>query len=89
MSRRRLSLIVLIAFWVSQEKTSFAHEPGWQREIIARGSQAEQIRSRAIIHRPYRPFHFYGNTMRRRHYRGTGRPTVNDVRRSLNVLTNR
>lgn len=87
-SRLRLSLIVFIAFWVSSEKTSFGREPDWQREILARGRQAERIRSQEIIHRPYRPFHFYGNTIRRLHYRGSGRPTANDIRRSFTVLTN-
>ncbi|PHS09981.1 MAG: hypothetical protein COA78_11655 [Blastopirellula sp.] len=30
----------------------------------------DHIRSMDILNRPYRPGHFYGNTVRRRHHRG-------------------
>ena len=49
-------------------------EPGWSPSVIAMGAQREEIRSTDILHRPYRPLHFYGNTVRRRHYRGTAVP---------------
>ena len=49
-------------------------EPGWSPSVIALGTQREEIRSTDILHRPYRPMHFYGNTVRRRHYRGTAVP---------------
>lgn len=38
--------------------------------MIARGAERDAIRSTHILHRPYRPGHFYGNTVRRRHARG-------------------
>lgn len=37
--------------------------------IIARGAEREAIQSTHILNRPYRPLHFYGNTVRRRHSR--------------------
>lgn len=37
--------------------------------IIARGAERAAIKSTHILNRPYRPLHFYGNTVRRRHAR--------------------
>jgi hypothetical protein len=54
---------------------SAASEPGWLPVIIARGEQREQIQSLPIEDRPYRPLHFYGNTVRRMHHRGTPLPS--------------
>lgn len=56
-----------------------ADEPGWQGNVIARGAEREKIQSTPILERPYRPLHFYGNTVRRRHYRGTAAPGPRDV----------
>ena len=42
--------------------------PGQRYPIIARGAQREIIQSTPIELRPNRPFHFYGNTVRRNHY---------------------
>ena len=60
---------------------SFAKEPGWSGPIIARGEQREQLESMDILDRPYRPLHFYGNTVRRQYYRGRTAPAVRDVTR--------
>lgn len=49
-------------------------EPGWSRAVIATGDQRATIRALPIEQRPYRPLHFYGNTVRRMHYRGTPLP---------------
>jgi hypothetical protein len=38
--------------------------------IIARGEVKKQIEATPILERPYRPLHFYGNTVRRRASRG-------------------
>ncbi|TWU56508.1 hypothetical protein Poly51_24190 [Rubripirellula tenax] len=51
-----------------------AAEPGWSPVIIARGEYRQQIESMPIELRPYRPLHFYGNTVRRNHYHGTPLP---------------
>jgi len=56
-----------------------AAEPGWSPVIIASGAYRQQLESTPVVKRPYRPFHFYGNTVRRRHYRGTAIPTPRDL----------
>ena len=48
-----------------------ASEPGWSPVVIARGDYREEIKSIPMEMRPYRPLHFYGNTVRRSYYRGT------------------
>jgi hypothetical protein len=49
-------------------------EPGWDWRVIGSRDFREQIQSTPIELRPYRPFHFYGNTVRREYYRGTPMP---------------
>ena len=44
--------------------------PGWLGVVVARGELKEWIDSTPIVDRPNRPLHFYGNTVRRRYYRG-------------------
>ena len=56
-----------------------AAEPGWSPVIIASGAYRQQLESTPIVNRPYRPFHFYGNTVRRRHYRGTALPSPREL----------
>ncbi|WP_437226863.1 hypothetical protein SH661x_000050 [Planctomicrobium sp. SH661] len=47
--------------------------------VFARGALREQLDATPIELRPYRPFHFYGNTVRRVHYRGTPFPRFGEV----------
>lgn len=54
-------------------------EPGWLPVVFARGELREQIDAIPIELRPYRPLHFYGNTVRRLHYRGTPWPRFQEV----------
>ncbi len=56
-----------------------AAEPGWSPVIIATGDYRQELEKTPIVRRPYRPFHFYGNTVRRMHYRGTPVPTPRDL----------
>jgi hypothetical protein len=58
---------------------SHGDEPTWSGGVIVRGEEREKIRSLPIEERPYRPFHFYGNTVRRMHYRGTPLPSTPEV----------
>ena len=51
-----------------------AKEPGWDLRVVTFGESREQIKSTPILERSYRPLHFYGNTVRRMHYRGTPLP---------------
>lgn len=62
-----------------------AQEPGWWGVVIAL-KQCAQIQSTPITQRPYRPFHFYGNTVRRQYYRGTIIPAPRDVIRGGGAL---
>lgn len=72
--RKSGSLIILVSvLYLVPEKSAVA-EPGWSPVIIATGAYREQIQATPIELRPYRPFHIYGNTVRRIHYRGTPLP---------------
>lgn len=78
MNRFKASL-AMIAFGIFTgccAGVSTAQQPGWSPNIVATGIQREQIRATPIEQRPYRPLHFYGNTVRRIHYRGTPLPTL-------------
>lgn len=65
--------------WISFSGSTSAREPGWSPVVIARGAYREQIKSLPMEQRPYRPLHFYGNTVRRLHYRGNPLPGPRDV----------
>lgn len=45
----------------------------WFDMITTTEAQREQIRSQPLLHRPNRPGHFYGNTVRRVHHWRGGR----------------
>jgi len=55
----------------SQRAAARAAEPAWARPIIARERHQAMLDATPIHLRPNRPFHFYGNTIRRKHYRGS------------------
>ncbi len=69
-----MPLLVLATIFTANEST--ATQPGWSPNVIATGQERELIRATPIEQRPYRPLHFYGNTVRRMHYRGTPLPTL-------------
>jgi hypothetical protein len=78
MRRRITTLLFCIAFgWLTSAAT--AQEPGWSGPVLATGAHRAQIEATPIEHRSYRPFHFYGNTIRRLHYRGYALPRPRDV----------
>jgi hypothetical protein len=77
--KKLLTQWVLIGGLVLTCLPTFALEPGFSPVPIAVGARREQIRSTHILHRPYRPGHFYGNTVRRRYYHGTAVPGVGAV----------
>ena len=65
-----------------------AQEPNWYPYVVARGQDRVVIQNTPMEYRPYRPFHFYGNTIRRTYYRGTAAPQPRDIiRMSTIVLT--
>jgi len=63
-----------------------AAEPGWSPIVIPTGQYREQIKSMPIEMRPYRPLHFYGNTIRRNHYRGNPAPMPRDISNTATEL---
>jgi len=63
-----------------------AQEPGWWGVVIADDATKARIEQVDILQRPYRLFHFYGNTVRRMYYRGNLRPTLRDVGSSVRAL---
>jgi hypothetical protein len=81
--------IVLGLVCVGATGSSRGGEPGWSGTVMARGEQKVAIESTNILYRPYRPFHVYGNTVRRQYYRGRSLPTASDVFRGSAALVNR
>ena len=74
--------------WIDSSWT-LGSEPGWRMPVFARGVQRSEIQSTPIHLRSYRPFHFYGNTVRRNYYRGNPVPTPRDMGNSFRTLWNR
>ena len=70
------------AVWPRQ----YGYEPGWQPYVVASGQARVVIENTPIELRPYRPFHFYGNAVRRLHYRGNPLPTPRDFASGTAVL---
>ncbi len=62
-----------------------AQEPGWYGRVILPESQRKIIEATPIINRPYRPLHFYGNTVRRRYYHGRALPSLRGRRAQAQV----
>jgi len=87
MSRNIICIVLAIIAIFLSTQTCSAREPGWSRYVIARGAQRQELQSTRLIHRPYRPFHFYGNTVRRMYHRGTVRPTLQDLQSTATMLT--
>jgi hypothetical protein len=82
----RITLLTFLGLIVLSVAPAFSGEPNWQGTVVARGPQRVQIQSTDMVRRPYRPLHFYGNTVRRRHYRGTAIPQPKDFFQGLNSL---
>lgn len=76
-----LSATVCPVHWANTAQSAERNpaEPGWLPVVVATGDLQTQIEAMPIESRPYRPLHFYGNTVRRMHYRGTPLPRVGEV----------
>ena len=75
------SLFVLAVLGIATGEAQ-GQEPKWHPKVIVRGEERAQIKSTPIELRPYRPLHFYGNTKRRKHYRGNPLPMPRDILRT-------
>ena len=67
----------------SFSSAAVGQEPGWTNRVLVAPEERPQHEATPIIHRPYRPLHFYGNTIRRLHYHGRVLPTPNELRRGV------
>ncbi len=63
-----------------------SYEPTWMGVVVARGDLKAQIEATPILERQNRPFHFYGNTVRREYYRGTRMPAPRDLIKASTAL---
>ena len=79
---------VIVLAWLFADVCGGA-EPHWSAPVIARGEVRDRIESTPMVARPYRPLHFYGNTVRRLHYRGDLLPRTQDIRNGWLALTRR
>jgi hypothetical protein len=68
----------LVAAMFSFAPALHASETGWSTAVNPLSPEAQQIRQQPLLERPNRPFHVYGNTVRRMHYRGSPLPTTRD-----------
>lgn len=86
-----LSLVaaVAIVFGADSASAQCNGEPGWYPYTFARGSDRARIAETPLLQRPYRPLHFYGNTIRRSYYRGSALPRVSDARGTVRSIASR
>ncbi len=78
------ALALIVQAWFAQ--SSRAQEPEWYPRVVARGADRAKIKNTPMNDRPYRPMHFYGNTVRRNHYRGNPAPMPKDLFRTTTSL---
>jgi hypothetical protein len=74
-----LGLLILLSLgFKSAIGAQPAAEPGWTHGVVLFGEARKKKDATPILEREYRPFHFYGNTVRRQYYRGTPVPSIGD-----------
>jgi hypothetical protein len=74
----RVFAVILAVILILSASSASSQEPGWSGRFVVVGAEREQVRSSPILQRPYRPFHFYGNAVRRANYRGRMLPQPQD-----------
>lgn len=85
----RIIILTLFSLLALSSTPAVAKEPNWSGVVVARGQQRVKIQSTEIVRRPYRPLHFYGNTVRRRHYRGRAIPLPRDFSQGMIAFLSR
>ncbi len=81
MLKRVVFGVLAVTSFLMFEHVSLAQnsaEPRWDPRVIGSREFREIIQETPIELRPYRPLHFYGNTVRRDVYRGTPWPMPKD-----------
>lgn len=79
----------LAAAIVTTAAATHASETGWSGAVMPMSAESQQIRQQPILERPNRPFHVYGNTVRRMHYRGNPLPMPRDFGGSAGAMFGR
>jgi hypothetical protein len=80
---------IIVSGIVTVALSAAGYEPGWTGHVIVPQAEEAVRQATPIVERPYRPLHFYGNTIRRRYYHGRIRPTAPEVRQGFQAWANR
>lgn len=83
---RNVLLTIVLVLSITLVRDAKAEEPGWWGVVFATGIDKERIDNTPVHARPYRPFHFYGNTVRREYYRGNPLPMPRDLINGAHAL---
>ena len=84
---RRVTITGLLAAALMSDAP--AQEPDWSSTMILPPGRRAELDEIDVRLRPYRPFHVYGNTVRRIYYRGNPLPSVRDfVAGSQSLMSN-
>ena len=86
---RFLAFCFVMAMVTAFSSATYGQEPTWRSEVVTSRQLREQIESTPIENRPYRPFHFYGNAVRRMHYRGYPLPLPRDFAQGFQAVFGR
>ena len=78
MRRNLIAIAVILTGFTFPSPTS-AREPGWVGKVALPEPQRQIVEQTPIVNRPYRPLHFYGNTVRRMYYHGRPWPTPREL----------
>ena len=62
--------------------TNASADPGWSPVVIATGDYRARLQATPIQYLPNRPFHFYGNSVRRLYHSGSIVPQPEQVFRA-------
>lgn len=68
---------------------SSAAEPSWTANVVTPPHLRRAVAATPIEQRPYRPFHVYGNTVRRLYYHDRLLPTPWELAHASRVLVRR
>ena len=86
---RNIRALTVAAFLLCASNFANSQEPGWASNVVTPEPLRATLEATPIVYRLYRPFHFYGNTVRRIYYRGTAMPAPVDFRMGARALLRR
>ena len=82
----RIFIVILTIVLFLSASSASSQEPPWLGRVVVVGENRAQVNSIDILHRPYRPLHFYGNARRRAYYRGSMLPVPRDWVKGFSAL---